>query len=71
MNKKYSKSPKTNYPTNKTDVYFIDDNWSLDILDLKNYGPQNKRTYGYVSVIKGSFSKFGWKFLLENKMLKQ
>ena len=25
----YSKPPKKNYPTNKTDVYHIDDIWSL------------------------------------------
>ena len=41
----YSKSPKKNYATNKTDVYHIDDIWSLDILDLKGYGPENNRGY--------------------------
>ena len=35
INEIYSKPPKKNYPTNKTDVYHIDDIWSLDILDLK------------------------------------
>ena len=39
----YSKPAKKNYPTNKTYVYHIDDIWSLDILDLKDYGPENKR----------------------------
>ena len=38
-NEIYSKPPKMNYATNKTDVYSIDDIWSLDILDLKKYGP--------------------------------
>ena len=33
------------YPTNKTDVYHIVDIWSLDILDLKDYGPE-KETEG-------------------------
>ena len=41
----YSKGPKKNYPTNKTDVYHIDDVWSLDILDLKDYGPESNRGY--------------------------
>ena len=41
----YSKSPKKNYATNKTDVCHIDDIWSLDILDLKDYGPKNNRGY--------------------------
>ena len=39
----YSKGPKTNYPTNKTDVYHIDEIWSLDILGLRDYGPENNR----------------------------
>ena len=41
----YSKPPKTKYPTNKTDVYHSDDIWSLDILDLIDYGPENNRVY--------------------------
>ena len=36
INEIYSKPPKKNYITNKTDVYYIDDIWSLDILDLKD-----------------------------------
>ena len=38
-----SKRPKKNYATNKTDVYHTDDIWSSDILDLKDYGPENNR----------------------------
>ena len=34
----YSKPPKKNDIKNKTDVYHIDDIWSFDILDLKDYG---------------------------------
>ena len=56
----YSKPPKKNYVTNKTDVYQIDDIWSLDILDLKDYGPKNNRGYRYVLVVIDNFSKFGW-----------
>ena len=63
----YSKPPKRNYITNKTDVYHIDDIWSLDILDLKDYGPKNNRGYRYVLVIIDSFSKFGWTVPLKNK----
>ena len=40
-NEIYSKGPKKNYPTNKTDVYHINNISSLDILDLKGYGPGN------------------------------
>ena len=60
INEIYSKGPKKNYATKKTDVYHIDEIWSLDILDLKDYGPKNKRGYRYVLVIIDNFSKFGW-----------
>ena len=67
INEIYSKSSKKNYPTNKTDVYHIDENWSLDILDLKDYGPKNNRGYRYVSVVIDNFSKIGWTIALKNK----
>ena len=67
INEIYSKGPKKNYATNKTNVYHIDDIWSLDILDLKDYGPENNRGYRYVLVIIDNFSKFGWTTPLKNK----
>ena len=67
INEIYSKPPKKNYPTNKTDVYYIDDIWSLDILDLKDYGPKNNRGYRYVLVVLDNFSKYGWTTPLKNK----
>ena len=67
INEIYSKPPKKNYITNKTDVYFIDDIWSLDILDLKDYGPENNRGCSYVLVTIDNFSKFGWTVPLKNK----
>ena len=67
INEIYSKPPKKNYATNKTDVYHIDNIWSLDILDLKDYGPKNNRGYRYVLVIIDNFSQFGWTITLKNK----
>ena len=67
INEIYSKGPKKKYATNKTDVYHIDDIWSLDILDLKDYGPKNNRGYRYVLVTIDNFSKFGWTIPLKNK----
>ena len=67
INKIYSKPPIKNYLTNKTDVYHIDDIWSRDILDLKDYGPENNRGYRYVIVIIDNFSKYGWTVPLKNK----
>ena len=63
----YSKPPKRNYITNKTNVYHIDDVGSLDILDLKDYGPENNRGYRYVLVTIDNFSKYGWTIPLKNK----
>ena len=67
INEIYSKPPKKNYATNKTNVYHIDDIWSLDILDLKDYGPKKNKGYRYVLVIIDNFSKFGWTVPLKNK----
>ena len=67
MNEIDSKPPKKNYPTDKTDVYHIDDIWSLNFLDLEDYGAKNNRGYRYVLVIVDKFSKFGWKIPLKNK----
>ena len=63
----YSKGPKKNYITNKSDVYHIDDIWSFDITDFKDYGVENNRGYRYVLVIIDNFRKFGWTLPLKNK----
>ena len=67
INETYSKGPETNYATNKTDVHHVDDTWSLVILDLKDYGPENNKNYRYVLVIIDNFSKFGWTVPFKNK----
>ena len=67
INEIYSKPPRKYYVTNKTDVYHIDDIWSLDILDLKDYGPENNRGYRYVLVTIDNFSKFAWTIPLKSK----
>ena len=66
-NQIYSKPPKKDIHTNKRDVYHIDDIWSLEFLDLKDYGPEINRGHRYVLVIIDNFSKFGWTVPLENK----
>ena len=67
MNEIYSKPPKKNYMTNKADVYHIDDIWNLDILGLKDYGPENIKNYRYVLVIIDNFSKIGFTVPIKNK----
>ena len=56
INEIYSKPPGKNYPTNKTDVYHIDDIWSLVILDPQDYGPKTNRVYRYFLVVIDNFS---------------
>ena len=41
IDKIYAPPPKKYYITNKTEVYHTDDTWSLDLLDLNEYGPEN------------------------------
>ena len=67
INEIYSKPPKRNYPTNKTDLYHFNEIWSMDILDLKDYGKEKNRGYRYVLLIRDNFSKFGWTIPLKNK----
>ena len=67
INEIYSRGPRKNYPTNKTNVYYIDNIWSLGILDLKDYGVENNRGYRYVLVFIDNFSKYGWTTPLKNK----
>ena len=67
VNEIHSEEPKRIYATNKTNVYRIDDIWSLDILDLKDYGPESNREYRYVLVVKAIVSNFGRIVPLKNK----
>ena len=66
INENFSKPPKNNYNTYKTDIYHFDDIWSLDILDFKDYGPESNRGYRYVLVIIENLSEFGWTVLLRS-----
>ena len=68
INELYLKPPKENYAKNKTDVYHIDDIWSLDLLDLRCYGPENNRGYRCVFVTIDIFSTFGWTVPLKKKI---
>ena len=45
INEIYSPSLKKNYETNNTMIKSIDDTWSLDLLDMKYYGPKNNESY--------------------------
>ena len=45
----------------------VDDTWSSDLLDMKDYGPKNNRSYRYILVVIDKYSKFGWTIPLNNK----
>ena len=68
INEINSKGPKRNYATNKTDIYHIDDIWSLDILDLKDYGPESNRGYRSVLVVINNFREYGWTIPLKKRL---
>ena len=55
-----SKALKNENCTNKTVFHHIDDTFSLDILDVKDYGAENNRDNSYVLVATDNFSKLGW-----------
>ena len=40
---------------------------SLDILDLKDYGPRNERGSRYILVAIENFNQFGWTVPLKHK----
>ena len=63
----YFKSPLKNHPTNKTILKGIDETWSLDLLDLIEYGSKNNRGYRFILVVIDTFSKFAWTVPLKNK----
>ena len=67
INEIFSRPPRMIYATNKTDLYYIDNIWSSDVLDLKDYGPEINRGHRYVLVVIDIFSKFVWTTSLKNK----
>ena len=71
INEIYSKPPEKNYPTNKTVVYYFDNIWSIIILDSKDYGFGNNRSFTHVLVLIDISSKSSWAIPLKTKMLKQ
>ena len=62
LNKICSKPAKENYDTNKTVGAHIDNTWSLDFLDMIDYGIKNIKGYRYVLVVIVNFSEYGFGF---------
>ena len=53
----YSKGPKQNYIIEKTVVCPADNVWSLNLLGLKDFEPENIRTSRYALVAIDNLSK--------------
>ena len=63
----YSKPPKKNYPTNKIVYNHIDEIWSIDLADMKDYKTSNNKGFRYIFIIIDNFSKYLWAIPLKNK----
>ena len=61
----YTKPPTNVHATKKTDAYCIDDNWSIDALELNECCP--KKACRYISVAIVNSRKFRWTFPLKDK----
>ena len=53
--------------TSKTEIYHIDDTWSLEKIGLQDYDPEKSRGCTYVLVVKDNFSKLGRIVPLKNE----
>ena len=51
MNELLACPPKNKYATNKTELFYIDDSWSMDLLDLNNFGLKPKKSYRIILVL--------------------
>ena len=51
VNETYSKPPEKIYASDKTDDYHVDGICSLNMLELKGYGPKNNGGYRYVLLV--------------------
>ena len=49
---------KGNFVTNKTVDWNLDDTWSMDFLDLEDYGVKNIESNWYTLVVFDNFSEF-------------
>ena len=50
--------PRKNYPTNKLVYKHTNEIWSIDSLDMSDYGIWNNRGYRYILVVNDFFSKY-------------
>ena len=56
-NEIYAKLPKKTYATDKTDVYYINDTWSMAFLDLNKKGSRFIEDYRYFLAVMAENSE--------------
>ena len=65
--KMYSSPPRKIFPSNKIVYIQIDEIWSIDLLNMSDYGNSIDRGYRYILVVFDNFSKCTWCNPLKNK----
>ena len=63
-------SPKKNYPTNNLIYNHIDEIWSIDLMDMSDYGISNNKRFRYIFVIIVKFLKYTWCIPLKKNAVK-
>ena len=63
----YSSPPRKNYPANKIVYNYVDEIWSIDLVDMIDYKISNNKSYRYVFIVIENFSKYLWAMPLKNK----
>ena len=70
LNEIYRNGPNWNYITNKTNVYYVGKIWSVDILDLKDYGSKKMDVTDVLWLWLIILAIFVGQFLGKRKLLK-
>ena len=67
INEVFSSFPTKKYPTNKIVYNYIDEIWSVYLIDMLDYGFSNDKGYTYILTIFDNFSKCFWCIRSKNK----
>ena len=66
-NQIFAKPAKRKCDTNETDVFYIDDFWSIVLLDLNDHGWKNSKGLRYISVAIDNLWKLEWTIPIKNE----
>ena len=60
-------APAKSCTSNNVVVYYIDDTWSKDFIDLNDFGSKSSKSWGVNLMEIDIFSKKGWTFPINTK----